>query len=88
MVTIASKCSFHNFLCPSLKLASILEHPGLEPQRDLAHFAFSEQGKVRPEAKGRSAAWPELKQDKPRASHQHREEKLQGGGATTNQGML
>lgn len=56
--------------------SGFLKHPGLEPQRDLADFAFSEQGKARPEAKGKLAAWPELKQDKPRASHQPREEEL------------
>lgn len=54
--------------------SGFLKHPGLEPQRDLADFAFSEQGKARPEAKGKLAAWPELKQDKPRTEEKLREE--------------
>lgn len=58
--------------------AGFLKQPGLEPERDLAHFAFSEQGKARPETKGKLAAWPEPKEDKPRASHQPREEELWG----------
>lgn len=52
--------TFRNFLRPSLK-PGFLKKPGLEPQRDLAHFAISEQGKARPEAKVKSAARPELK---------------------------
>ena len=61
-----------NFLHPSLK-AGFLKHPGLEPQRDLAHFAVSEQGKARPEAKASEAI--------PGHHHQPREEEmLQSGG--------
>lgn len=61
-----------NFLPPSLK-AGFLKHPGLEPQRDLAHFAVSEQGKARPEAKASEAI--------PGPHHQPREEEiLQSGG--------
>lgn len=56
--------------------AGFLKHPGLEPERDLARFASGEQGKARPETKRKLAALPELKQDKPRASHQPREEEL------------
>ena len=82
--------TLHNFLHPSLK-AGFLKHPGLEPQTDLAHFAVSEQGKARPEAKASEAI--------PGHHHQPREEMLQSGGpedkarggrgeATASQGMF
>ena len=57
----------------SLMTGGGIKHPGLEPQRDLAHFAVSEQGKARPEAKASEAI--------PGHHHQPREEEmLQSGG--------